>query len=110
MKVFVLYCDGVFFIGNCEKLLNVKNKLFYFWGRWIFDVLLDELFWRGIDKVFEIILSGWLVGVFIVIIYVDYIWMCFCCVVNVFFCVFVDVGFFVDVLLLNGIEIIWFIF
>lgn len=37
------------------------------------DVLFDEFFQRGIGNVLEIILVGRLVGVFFVIIYVDYI-------------------------------------
>lgn len=108
--VFVVYCDGLLFIGNCDKLFKFKDKLFYFWGWCIFDVVLEELCWWNIDKVIEIILSGLLVGVMFVIVYVDYIWRWFWCEMKVFFCVFVDVGFFIDVLLLNGSEIIWFVF
>lgn len=108
--MFVLYCDGVFFIGDCEKLLEFNDKFFYFWGWWIFDVFLDEFFWRGMDKVFEIILSGLLVGVFFVMVYFDYIWMWVCCLLNVFVCVFVDVGFFLDELLFDGDKIMWYIF
>lgn len=98
----MVYCDGGFFIGNCDKLLKFKDRLFYFWGYWIFDVFLDELFWKGFDSVFDIIVGGRLVGVFIVIIYVDYIGLCLWCVMNVFFWVFFDVGFVLDECVLNG--------
>ena len=105
-KVFVPYCDGASFTGDRKKPLRFKNKLLYFRGRRILDVVLDELLRRGIDKASEIILSGRSAGALSAIIHADYIRTRFRRATNASFRVLADAGIFVDAPSLNGTKII----
>lgn len=101
-SVFVAYCDGGSFTGNRDKPLKFKDRLLYFRGHRILDVLLDELLRKGLDSASDIIVGGRSAGALTAIIHADYIGSRLRRATNASFRVLSDAGFVLDERALNG--------
>lgn len=96
--VYFLYCDGLLFLGNRFDLVEFEGLLLYFRGFRILDlIILELLFDISLKEVRNVVFFGIFVGGFVVMFYVDYVCLKF--FKYVYFRLFVDLGFFFDIIL-----------
>ena len=71
--VVLSYCDGGLFSGNRKKFLIGKGKNFYFQGRKILKLLIEDLHKKSLQNATDVILSGTSAGGLAVVLQGDYI-------------------------------------
>ncbi|XP_047126435.1 uncharacterized protein LOC105844922 [Hydra vulgaris] len=70
--VVLSYCDGGLFSGNRKKFLIGKGKIFYFQGRKILKVLIEDLYKKSLQSATDVVLSGTSAGGLAVVLQGDY--------------------------------------